>query len=381
MAKKKKKPPGPFLPDAPMPAVKEHDVVDEFDHDVAFNIAFIGIGQGGGRIAETFWKLGYGRSGVINTAIADLQELDDKLPKLDLGTGGAGKDVELGRMAIEGQEPAVYEHLTRCVGKKPDYILLCAGLGGGTGSGITETVVKVARTYMRDLERPVRVGLILTLPTPDEGSTVCRNAVNAFKLLHGMDCSPLIIIDNKRIGELYLRGVAKFYDVCNTQVAGLFHLFNQLAAQRSSISTFDPADYATLLDSGIVVFGASSMDKYDSPADISEGIRKQLSNVVLAEVDLHTGSKAGCIFVGGEDVLNKVPMDFFGGGFDMLNRLLAVGSVVHRGIYQGHAEDLRCYTMISGLAPPKARLRQLAEKSNMPIEGLADYLGVNDGVQ
>jgi cell division GTPase FtsZ len=359
--------------------VKEHDVVDEFDYDVAFNFAFIGVGQGGGRIAETFWKLGYGRVGVINTAIGDLQELDDELPKLDLGTGGAGKDIQRGLAAIVGREEDVYEHLTRCVGKRPDYILICAGLGGGTGSGAAATVVEVARTYMEDLERPCRVGLVLTLPTPDEGHTVCRNAVHAFKQLHGMGCSPLIVIDNKRIGELYLRGVTQFYATCNAQVANLFHLFNQLASQRSSVATFDSADYATLLDAGIVTFGASTIEEYNSSADISEAIRKQMSDVVLAEVDLRTGSKAGCIFLGGKNVLAAVPMEFFGGGFDMLNRLLAENSVVHRGIYQGNVDDLRCYTMIAGLAPPAARLRQLASKANMPTDSLAAYLGVDDG--
>lgn len=376
---KKKKPQAPALPDAPTPEVKAHDVVDDFEYEVAFNMGFVGVGQGGGRLAETFWKLGYGRAGVINTALADLQDLDDDLPKLDLGTGGAGKDPERGRMAVEGREEAVYEHLTRCIGKKPDYILVCAGLGGGTGGGVTETVVNVARTYMQTLERPVRVGLVLTLPTPDEGPTVCRNAVQAFKSLHAMGCSPLIVIDNKRIGDLYRRGVTEFYSVCNQQVAGLFHLFNQLAAQRSSVATFDRADYATLLDSGIVVFGASAIAAYESPADISEGIRKQLGNVVLAEVDLRTGTKAGCIFVGSPDILAAVPMEFFGGGFDMLNRLLANGSVVHRGIYQGNADDLRCYTLISGLAPPTARLRQLADKAHMSFDGLAGFLGVDDG--
>jgi cell division protein FtsZ len=382
MAKKKAKPQSPALPDVTEPTVlKQQDVGDNFDYKVAFNIAFIGVGQAGGRITETFWQMGYGRVGVINTALVDLQKLDDAIPKLDLGTGGAGKDMEQGRAALNGREEEIYEHLTRCVGTTPDFILVCAGLGGGTGGGIASVVVDVARSYMSSLDRPNRVGLVLTLPTPDEGPRVCRNAVTAYRELSEKQCSPVVIIDNKRIGQLYRKGVSEFYPVCNQRVASLFHFFNQFAAQRSTVSNaaFDPADYATLLDGGLITFAASPVQEYKSPADISEAIRKQLADVLLAEVDMRTGAAAGCIFLGGHKIMSEVPMDFFGGGFSMLGRMLHPGAPVHRGIYEGNADDLRCYTMISGLAPPAARLRRLADEGHFPSDPLAGFLGVDNG--
>lgn len=99
----------------------------------------------------------------------------------------------------------------------------------------------------------------------------------------------------------------------------------------------------------------------------------------MAEVNLKTGDKAGCIFVGGEEILAETPMEYFGAGFDMLNRMLRSDSMVHRGIYAGNANDLRCYTMISGLAAPADRLKQLVLKAHMSTDVIAQYLGVEDG--
>ena len=61
------------LPDVEAPVVKHHEVQDAFNYDVAFKMAFVGIGQGGGRIAETFYKQGYRRVVAINSAMEDLQ--------------------------------------------------------------------------------------------------------------------------------------------------------------------------------------------------------------------------------------------------------------------------------------------------------------------
>ena len=81
------------LPYIPMPEPepeKETEVKDELDG--AFNFAFIGAGQGGSRIAETFHKLGYRKTAAINTAMQDLNTIKDIENKLCIGDGGAGKE-------------------------------------------------------------------------------------------------------------------------------------------------------------------------------------------------------------------------------------------------------------------------------------------------
>ena len=356
-------------------------ITDILDTDVAFRLAFVGAGQCGGRLVERFWDLGYRRCVAVNTAHTDLEELNDDLPKLDLETGGAGKDMEYGQSSVARRGQEVFEMLGRHWGERVDYAFVCAGLGGGTGGGACVKLLELAKRYVQDSGGdPRRVGALVSLPQENEGPRVCRNAALAFQRLYAAKPSPLVIIDNARINQLYQVGINQFYNVCNDRVVRLLHLFNLLAAQKSHLITFDQADFASLLDSGIVVFGASVIDKYDSPADVAEAIRLHLEKNVLAQVDLSQGHVAACIFVAGEAILDRLPMDYFNGGFEMFDRLLAADNTLHRGVYQGTQDTLYCYTMVAQLPPPQARLLALAIKGGVTQEGLASYLGVDDGV-
>src|SRR5688572_24518688 len=62
-------------PAAHRQATQQAKVTDEFEHDTAFHMAFLGTGQGGGRIANSFWSLGYRRVGVFNTTDQDFDGL------------------------------------------------------------------------------------------------------------------------------------------------------------------------------------------------------------------------------------------------------------------------------------------------------------------
>ena len=80
-----------MVPDIPLPPEPEEkkEVKDEVEG--AFKFAFIGAGQGGSRIAESFHKLGYRKIGIVNTAQQDLNSINVE-NKLCIGSGGAGKD-------------------------------------------------------------------------------------------------------------------------------------------------------------------------------------------------------------------------------------------------------------------------------------------------
>ena len=57
-------------------------------------------------------------------------------------------------------------------------------------------------------------------------------------------------------------------------MAGLFHLFNHTASKDSTYSAFDSNDYGSLLNSGLMVFGASPVNDWNDPCYFKSGERK-----------------------------------------------------------------------------------------------------------
>lgn len=370
-------------PAAHQQATQQVVINDTFDYDVAFNMAFLGSGQGGARIASSFYELGYRRVGLFNTAESDFQGLPTEIERHTLELGGAAKDARFAEESLEGREEEVWDLLQRSWGNDVDYGLICVGLGGGTGSGTSGKLVETARRYLESKGKPPRVGVILSIPSINEGQQVARNAVTAFHRLLELQVSPMVLIDNSRINQLYHPSMTRLYQVANQTVSSLFHLFNQLAAVHSPFITFDRSELAQLLDHGITVMGAANLQQVRSPADISSGIRDQLTNNVLAEVDLKKGTKGACLFVGDESHLDNLGLDFFEAGFTQMNRTLkGNNSVVHRGIYLSSSPGLQVYAMISDLKPPMGTLSKLAKEANITKSqlqgGLAQFLGVND---
>ena len=345
---------------------KQEEVADEFDESPALKFAFIGVGQGGGRIAEAFYKLGYRRVAAVNTAGSDLEDLDPGMTKLDLGFNGAGQDIMRGQECVNSRLEDIRDLMVRTMGE-PDYLFVCASLGGGTGSGGVNPVVRAAKQYMVDKTGAERgVGAIVSLPSRYEGSRTCNNAVRAFDGLMKESPSPLLLIDNQRLESLFKGvGALNLFNRCNEQVAGLLHLFNQLANRRSQLITFDGADFRALLDSGLIAMGVSQIEKFQSAADLTESVRGQLAQTVQAEVDLKGGKAAGCVFLGGEKLLDQIPMAWFGEAFSMLQRQLAEESAIYRGVYVSTEESLRAYTLFGALPPPVSRVKGLISEGRV----------------
>ena len=66
------------MPDIPEATEEKKEELKDKDA-VGFKFGFIGAGQGGGKLAETFSSIGYARVGVINTADQDLATINVKI--------------------------------------------------------------------------------------------------------------------------------------------------------------------------------------------------------------------------------------------------------------------------------------------------------------
>ena len=361
------------VPDIPMPeVVQQQEVEDEFK--AGFKFAFIGSGQGGSRLAATFYKLGYRRVCCINTAEQDLTHI--QIPaerKLCFGTGGAGKNPSVAKALMHERKEDVLDFMRRSFGQGFERIFVCVGAGGGTGAGTAVHLVDTAVELQKALRCPTeKVGVIVALPKISEGKKVSVNAYNTLKDLlflreKGL-VSPLIICDNEKIGKMYPSlAVDPFWDTANMSVCSLLHLFNTVSVKHSHYTSFDVNDLKTVFDSGLITFGATPVLKWQDATDISYAVRNNLKNNLLSGgVDLGTGSVAGVVIIGGVGTLTSIPQLNLDHAFDQLNRMLKPGNTVHRGIYRGNKENLTVYTVIGGLADPAPKLDELKKHGDLP---------------
>ena len=114
----------PDIPLPPEPEEKAEEIEDKVDG--AFKFAFIGAGQGGSRIAETFHKLGYRKIGILNTAEQDMNSINVE-NKLCIGTGGAGKDRAVAEKCFNERRDDVLDFMRRSFGDDVDRVFICAG--------------------------------------------------------------------------------------------------------------------------------------------------------------------------------------------------------------------------------------------------------------
>tara|TARA_A100001201_G_scaffold40462_1_gene41811 strand:+ start:116 stop:1336 length:1221 start_codon:yes stop_codon:yes gene_type:complete len=357
------------------------DSVDEIEseHGGAIDYAFIGSGQAGGRLAEQFYALGYKKTICLNTAQNDLQPLN--IPEaqkfiLDVGQGGAGKNMDRGENATIKYQQEIYDLMRKVFGQKTEHIFVCFGAGGGSGAGSSFALIEVAKKYLQylgydDVDR--RVGVVMTLPTEGESGSqkVAANATHVGERISEYAdkgfVSPTIIIDNNKIKNMYKSlPVAKFWPTINSTVAGLFNIFNLLVNQNSQYSSLDPTDYSTILTAGgHMIMGVTTVKNIQNETDISRAVKSNLEKTLLAEgFDLQTAKTAGCIVVGGKEMFANVAglMDNIEYGFDTLAQLTG-NATIHRGIYEDNRESLRVYTIIGGLDAPKQRYLDLKSKA------------------
>lgn len=359
------------LPDIPLPTAQEEEKkVIKDDVEVAFKFAFVGAGQGGCRIAETFSKLGYRKVAALNTAEQDLNtiKLDNKLC---IGDGGAGKDPKKAAEIYKTKEEDVLDFLRYSFGDEFDRIFVCAGSGGGTGAGSVIPLVHTSIELQKSLGIEPKVGVILALPKYSEGKKVNANAYKTLEKVYDLVedglVSPLIIVDNERISKLYPGlVVSNFWQTANGSMAGLFHLFNLTAARDSTYTAFDSKDLKTVLDSGLIVFGAAEVKDWKDPVSISRAVRDNLKgNILSGGIDLSSGDSAGVVIVGGKEALDNTPQRNLDQAYDQLTRILKKNSTVHRGIYSGDKEGLTVYSAIGGLARPVTKLKELKKLGDL----------------
>lgn len=365
------------LPEIDDEVVVETKVVVEDTKKTAVKMAFIGAGQAGGNLADAFYGLGYRRVVVVNTTEKDMQRLSVPVENRHVlkSPGGAGKNPTVGKECVAREYEDIFR-LCQTALQGSEQIMICAGAGGGTGTGSVTTLVKLGIEYLSSVgvKNPEKkVGVIVTLPTKTESAAVQMNAADCLnellKLAQEGKLSPLVLVDNARVMQLY--GSASVVDVwskANKNIAALFDVFNVLSAQDDSAVhvTFDPEDYKSVLSSGVLAFGRTKLAEIHKPTDVADAVRENVKKGLLVEgMDLGKATAGAGILVANAANLAKVSQEAMENAFGSLNRLMHQGveTKLHRGIYESSSDGIFMYTIIGGLGRPVERLAEMQAKA------------------
>ena len=161
-------------------------------------IMVVGVGGAGGNAVNHMWNLGI-RGVTFMVCNTDQQALD-KSPveqKIRLGAEGlgAGIDPENGRRAAVESLPEIRQHLEEAGTRM---LFITAGMGGGTGTGASPVIAKLAK------EMGLLTVAIVTSPLAVEGKIRYEQAFRGIEELR-QNVDSLLIINNENILEIYGR--------------------------------------------------------------------------------------------------------------------------------------------------------------------------------
>ncbi len=161
-------------------------------------ITVIGVGGAGGNAVNHMWNLGI--RGVSFMVCNTDQQALDKSPverKIRLGSEGlgAGNDPENGRRAAVETLPEIRQLLEQAGTRM---IFITAGMGGGTGTGASPVIAKLAK------EMGLLTVAIVTSPLAVEGKIRYEQAFRGIEELR-QNVDSLLIINNENILEIYGR--------------------------------------------------------------------------------------------------------------------------------------------------------------------------------
>ncbi|HYZ75361.1 MAG TPA: cell division protein FtsZ [Chthoniobacterales bacterium] len=161
-------------------------------------VRVIGVGGAGSNILDRAMLDGIDRV-ELATANTDVQSLTGSVTNLKIQLGrnltrglGSGGDPELGLAAAEECSAEIQAAIAGY-----DIVFVCAGLGGGTGSGAAPYIAKLAK------DAGALVLVLVTMPFTFEGRRRCAQAAASLQLVREYS-DAVICFENDRMAELTL---------------------------------------------------------------------------------------------------------------------------------------------------------------------------------
>ena len=256
------------------------------------NIKVIGCGGAGNNMADWLYKKGVEGAEIISVNTdkmhLDHREADKKiLVGKDTTRGlGAGGIPEVGAQAAREQI-----HDLKGAVAEADMVFVCAGMGGGTGTGVAPVVAQVAKEG-----KSIVIGVV-TMPFSIEKARIDK-AEWGLKQLREV-CNTVIVIDNNRLSSIagnlpIQQAFAVANELISTMIKGIVEIISV-----PSLINLDYADVRAIMSTGGV--SVTGIGESDSDKRVEEATKRALSNPLL-EVSYDGATGALIHITGGPDL-------------------------------------------------------------------------------
>lgn len=228
-------------------------------------IMVVGVGGAGGNAVNHMWSLGI-RGVEFMVCNTDQQALD-KSPveqKVRLGAEGlgAGNDPENGRRAAVESLPEIRQRFEESGTRM---LFITAGMGGGTGTGASPVIAKLAR------EMGLLTVGIVTSPLAVEGKIRYEQAFRGIEELR-QSVDSLLIINNENILEIYGRlSVKQAFGKADDILASAAKGIAEIITCESDLVNVDFADVSKVMrDSGRAHMSVAMAEGEDRAETVAE---------------------------------------------------------------------------------------------------------------
>lgn len=241
-------------------------------------IKVIGVGGGGcNAVTYMYNQEIQGCSFIICNTDSQVLQKSNVPIKIQMGAGlGAGTDPIAGRNAALESQDAIRDKILNTNTKM---LFITAGMGGGTGTGASPVIAKLAR------DAGILTVAVVTIPFRNEGNESHAKAIEGIRELE-QNVDSLLLIDNQKLYECYGDTMIQDAfpmadDVLATAVRGIIEIIN-----KPGFINVDFKDVTNMMrNSGKALMGCGSGT---GESRLEDAVKQAFEYPLLSDYDLKT---------------------------------------------------------------------------------------------
>ena len=324
----------------------------------------VGCGGAGQNMIDWLYSKGVQGAEIVavNTDLQDLKlkQADKKIlvgKEVTRGLGAGGRP-EKGAEAAQESAQEIKEAIHGA-----DMVFVCAGMGGGTGTGVAPAVAKIAKDM-----GAIVIGVV-TMPFSIERARIDKAEFGLKKLRSA--CDTVVVIDNNRLvkiaGSLPVKqAFAVANELISVMIKGIVEIIST-----PSLVNLDFADVKAIMSSGGVAtvgIGAS-----DTNRRVEEAVSEALENPLL-DIDYKGATGALIHITGGEDMI----LEEINRAGELITEHLHQDANVIWGarVDESHNKRITIMSITTGVSSPQILGHETKEQAIKAGERNASDLGI-----